>query len=226
MFPVLPSADWSTYAPFMAEMSMNKAIHAAVRRDLQRFIDALGRFPEGDRQRAEQLATAWANFDQQLTHHHEGEHDIAWPALEQIGVSHDLLTQMDAEHDTMATALNAARSAIATLRRTASAADAASALAAMQELQRVTVQHLDHEEAEIEAVYLEKKDSAELKAMGREFAKIGPSQGGTFFAWVTDGAGPDEMAAITSGIPKPVFTVITGIFGRNYRKQVAPVWRT
>ena len=65
-----------------------------------------------------------------------------------------------------------------------------------------------------------------VKAMGREFAKIGPSQGGTFFAWVTDGAGPDEMAAITSGIPKPVFTVITGIFGRNYRKQVAPVWRT
>ncbi|MEU4603961.1 hemerythrin domain-containing protein [Kribbella sp. NPDC023972] len=203
---------------------MNKAIHAAFRRDLRRFVDALGAFPAGDRQRAEQLGTAWDNFDTQLTRHHEGEHDIAWPALESVGVSHELLTQMDSEHDTMAAALSAARSTMASLRRTASAEDAAAALAAMQELQRVTVQHMDHEEAEIEPVYLENKDSASMKAMGRQFAKVGPSEGGTFFAWVTDGAGPDEMAAITSGIPKPVFTVITGIFGRNYRKSVAPVW--
>ncbi|WP_433161845.1 hemerythrin domain-containing protein [Kribbella sp. CA-247076] len=207
-------------------MSMNKAIHAAFRRDLQRFIDALERFPAGDRQRAEQLATAWANFDVQLTNHHEGEHEIAWPALQSIGVSHDLLTQMDAEHDTMAAALTATRSALATLRRTASAEDATAALTAMRELQRVTVLHLDHEEAEIEAVYLKNKDSDAMKAMGRQFAKVSPSQGGTFFAWVTDGAGPEELSAVTSGIPKPVFTVITGLFGRTYRKTVAPVWRT
>ena len=42
---------------------MNKAIHGAFRRDLTRFLDALDRFPAGDRRRAEQLATAWANFD-------------------------------------------------------------------------------------------------------------------------------------------------------------------
>jgi hemerythrin-like domain-containing protein len=210
----------------MAEMSMNKAIHAAFRRDLQRFIDALERFPAGDRQRAEQLGTAWANFDEQLTHHHEGEHEIAWPALQSVGVSQDLLTQMDAEHDTMATALTATRSTLGTLRRTASAEDAEAALTAMRELQRVTVQHLDHEESAIEPVYLKNKDSAELKAMGRQFAKVSPSQGGTFFAWALDGAGPEESAAITGTVPKPVLTIISGIFGRNYRKSVAPVWRS
>jgi hemerythrin-like domain-containing protein len=210
----------------MAEMSMNKAIHAAFRRDLGRFIDALGRFPAGNRQRAEQLATAWANFDDQLTRHHEGEHDIAWPALEKVGVSHDLLKQMDAEHDTMAAALAATRTAMTTLHRSASAEDAAAALTAMQELQRVTVQHLEHEEAEIEPVYLAKKDAPEMKAMGREFAKVGPVQGGTFFAWALDGAAPDESAAITGTVPKPVLTVIAGVFGRSYRKSVAPVWRS
>ena len=96
----------------------------------------------------------------------------------------------------------------------------------MQELRRVTVRHMDHEEAEIEPVYLKNKDSAELKAMGRQFAKVSPSEGGTFFAWVTDGASQEELTAVTSGIPRPVFTVITGIFGRNYRKTVAPVWRS
>lgn len=205
---------------------MNKAIHAAFRRDLQRFIDALGKFPAGDRKRAEQLATAWDNFDDQLVYHHEGEHDIAWPALEAIGVSHDLLGQMDAEHDTMAAALSTARSAIGTLRSTASAEDAAAALAAMQELQTVTVRHLDHEEAEIEAVYLAKKDSPEMKAMGRKFGQVSPARGGRFFAWAIDGAGPDELAALTGTIPAPVFTIINGVFGRGYRKNVAPVWRS
>lgn len=205
---------------------MNKAIHAAFRRDLGRFIDALGRFPAGNRQRAEQLATAWANFDAQLTIHHEGEHEIAWPALEAVGVSHDLLKQMDAEHDTMATALAGARTAMTALRGSASAEDAAAALTAMQELQRVTVVHLDHEEAEIEPVYLANKDSAPIKAMGREFAKVGPVQGGTFFAWALDGAGPEESQAITGTVPKPVLVIISGVFGRGYRKSVAPVWRS
>jgi hemerythrin-like domain-containing protein len=210
----------------MAEMSMNKAIHAAFRRDLQRFVDALGAFSAGDQKRAEQLATAWANFDEQLTRHHEGEHDIAWPALESVGVSRDVLTQMDAEHDTMATALAKVREAIASLRRTASAEDAATALTAMQELQRVTVLHLDHEETEIEGVYLANKDTAAMKAMGRQFSKVSPAQGGTFFAWALDGAAPDETAAITGTVPKPVLTIISGVFGRNYRKSVAPVWRS
>lgn len=205
-------------------MSMNKAIHAAVRRDLDRFLDALDRFPDGDRQRAEQLAVAWQNFDEQLTRHHEGEHEIAWPALEKVGVSRDLLAQLDAEHDTMATALAAARTAMGKLRKSASAADATTAHAAMQELQRVTVVHLEHEEAEIEPVYLAKRDSPEIKAMGREFAKVGPVQGGTFFAWALDGATPEETEAITQTVPKPVLTVIAGLFGRTYRKSVAPTW--
>jgi hemerythrin-like domain-containing protein len=207
-------------------MSMNKAIHGAFRRDLDRFIDALGRFPAGDRRRAEQLGAAWQNFDEQLTRHHEGEHDIAWPALEQVGVTRDLLQEMDAEHDKMAAALAATRTAMGALQRSASATDAAAALSAMQELQRVTVVHLDHEEAEIEPIYLSNKDSAAMKAMGREFAKVGPVQGGTFFAWALDGAAPDELNAITGSVPKPVLTVITGVFGRSYRKSIAPVWRS
>ncbi|MEU8223568.1 hemerythrin domain-containing protein [Kribbella sp. NPDC048915] len=209
----------------MGEMSMNKAIHAAVRRDLDRFLDALERFQDGDRGRAEQLATAWQNFDAQLTRHHEGEHEIAWPALERLGVSPELLAQLDSEHATMATALASTRTAMGTLRRTATAADAASARTAMQELQRVTIEHLDHEEAEIEPVYLQNEGSPELKAMGREFAKVTPSEGGTFFAWALDGASPAESAAITGTVPKPVLTVIAGLFGRTYRKTVAPTWR-
>ena len=209
----------------MAGMSMNKAIHGAVRRDLARFITALEAFPPGDGARAQQLAGAWENFDDQLTHHHEGEHRIAWPALQKVGVAPELLTALDAEHDVMAAALADARAAIEALTRTPGAGEAAAALGAMQNLREVTEAHLQHEEAEIEPVYLARRDTPEIKAMGKEFAKVSPARGGRFFAWVLDGASPEERAAVTGEVPGPVLTVLTAVFGRGYRKQVAPVWR-
>jgi len=209
----------------MAQMSMNKVIHAAFRRDLQRFLDALAAFRDGDRARAAQLGKAWDNFDAQLTDHHEGEHEIAWPAMRSIGVTDELLAVFDEEHERMAQALAATRAAMATFRASATGADATAARAAMEHLQAVAVAHLDHEEREIEPLYLQHADGPEMKAMGKKFAKVSPSKGGTFFAWVTDGAGADEMAALTASVPKPVLTVV-GLFGRGYRRDVAPVWRS
>jgi hypothetical protein len=209
----------------MTEMSMNKAIHGAFRRDLDRFATALSSFPPGDLQRAQQLSTAWENFDDQLTYHHEGEHEIAWPALQAVGVSPSVLQQMDAEHDAMATALAKARTTMQALAPTAGIEESRAALAAVEELRTVTVQHMDHEEQEIEQIYLSKKDTPEIKAMGRAFGKVSPARGGRFFSWVMDGASPDEQAAIKGQVPGPVLTVISGIFGRGYRKNVAPVWK-
>jgi len=210
----------------MGEMSMNKVIHGAFRRDLDRFIAALSTFPAGDRDRARQLGTAWENFDDQLTHHHEGEHSTAWPALEAVGVSKELLATMDAEHDSMAAALAETRTAIGALTRTAGGNEASAALAAVERLKEVTVAHLDHEEAELEDVYLAKRDTPEVKAMGKAFAKVSPARGGRFFAWVLDGASPEEREAVTREVPGPVLSVIGGIFGRGYRKNIAPVWRS
>jgi hemerythrin-like domain-containing protein len=210
----------------MATMSMNKAIHGAVRRDLNRFLDALAAFRDGDKTRAAQLGTAWDNFDGELTRHHEGEHEIAWPSLEKIGVTQETIAQLDAEHDRMADALAQARGAMNTFRTTATGADAAAARSAVEHLQTVTVEHLDHEEAELEDLYLANADHPEMKAMGKKFGKVSPTVGGRFFAWVMDGATPAEQAAITDSVPKPVLAIIGGIFGRGYRRDVASVWRS
>ena len=40
--------------------------------------------------------------------------------------------------------------------------------------------------------------------MGRAFGKVGPAKGGRFFAWVLDGASPDERAAVPHEVPGPV----------------------
>jgi Hemerythrin HHE cation binding domain len=209
----------------MSEMSMNRAIHGAFRRDLDRFIAALSTFTPGDLTRARQLGTAWANFDDQLTHHHEGEHAIAWPALQAVGVSKEVLATMDAEHESMAASLAKTRTAIGALTQTAGAQESTATLAAFQALKSVTVAHLDHEEAEIEDVYLANRNTAELKAMGKAFGKVSPARGGRFFAWLLDGASPAEREAVTRDVPGPVISIMGGIFGRDYRRNVAPVWK-
>lgn len=204
-------------------MSMNRVIHGAFRRDLDRFVDALGAFPDGDSTRAAALGRAWANFDAQLVHHHEGEHETAWPHLERAGITRDVLDQMDAEHEVMAGALEIAREEMNALVRDPSRRRALVAMEAMNDLRVATLTHLDHEERELEAFYVREADNPEVKAMEAEFRRQSPAVGGTFFAWILDGITPDARAAIF--VPGPVLGLLTGIFGRGYRREVAPVWR-
>ena len=65
-----------------------------------------------------------------------------------------------------------------------------------------------------------------MKAMGRAFGKVSPTVGGQFFAWVLDGASDEEREAASRDIPGPVLTIVNGIFGRSYRRHIAPVWRS
>jgi hemerythrin-like domain-containing protein len=206
-------------------MSMNKVIHAAVRRDLDRFRRALDAFTDGDRDRAAALHRAWVNFDAQLTEHHEGEHEIAWPAMKTIGIAEPTIAAFDAEHEKMAADLAATRETMTTLRRTSSRADADVAAAAMARLQTTTVTHLDHEEQETESALIQHEGDPAMKEMGKKFSRrTGPAKAGIFFAWMQDGATAEERSALAANVPRPVIAVIGGIFGRRYRKDVAPVW--
>src|SRR4051794_28078099 len=177
----------------MASMSMNKVIHCAVRRDLKRFRTALDAFPDGDRARATALHRAWQNFDAQLTEHHEGEHEVAWPALRAIGISDASLKSFDVEHDEMAQELAHSRTAMAALAASATGADAKAAAAAVRRLEEVTTTHLDHEETLTEPALAEHDGDAALKEMGKKFSRrSGPAKAGTFIAWMDDGATPEE----------------------------------
>jgi len=206
----------------MATQSMNRVIHGAFRRDLERFDRALTQLSDSDAARAAQIRTAWQNFDGQLVRHHTGEHDIAWPALASVGVSADVLAQMDAEHDEMVGALENARKAMGAL---GSAGAASTAREAVSALRGVMLAHLDHEEAVLEQVYLDNAATPEMKAMGRKFAKESPVVSGVFFAWIQDGASAEELASLKATVPAPVLVLLPLIFGRSYGRNVAPAWR-
>lgn len=206
-------------------MSMNKTIHRAVRRDIARFRDALDAFADGDRPRAAGLHRAWENFEHQLTEHHQGEHEIVWPALGAIGIDGSMIDTFDAEHEVMATDLATAGAAMARLRTSATRSDADAAAAAMHRLQVSTVTHLDHEEAATEERIAQQSDHPAMKEMGRQFGRRSSARkAGVFFAWMQDGATEQEMSALRSHVPGPVLALLTALFGRRYRRDVATVW--
>ena len=206
-------------------MSMNKVIHGAIRRDLRRFTDALGTFRDGDRDRATALHRAWENFDQQLTHHHESEHEIGWPAMREIGFDSAKLDVFDEEHERMAAALAETRGVMERFASSASRTDADAAAAAMARLQEVTVTHLDHEEREVEPVFAEHAGSPVLKEMSKKFSRsLSPGAAGVYMAWLLDGAPAEESTALRSNIPAPVLAVFTKLLGRRYAREIAPVW--
>ena len=209
-------------------MSMNKVIHCAVRRDLKRFRAALDSFQDGDRERAAGLHRAWENFDTQLTHHHEGEHEIAWPALLAVGVDQSAIDdQFDEEHDAMAAALREAGTAMAALASSASRADADAAATAMAQLEEVTVTHLDNEEAMSEPLFAEKHDDPAIKEMGKKFGKqpIGRSRHVLRLGHGRRRPRGDGRAQ-GRGDRRRSWRMLPLLFGRRYRKEVAPVWAT
>ena len=210
----------------MAEpLSMNRVIHGAFRRDLARLLDALAAFPEGKQHRAVQLSTAWEFFRNELVVHHHGEHDIAWPALRAVGVDDALLAQMDAEHDRLADALAAAGDKMRVLERSATRAAADEARAAIANLQQVVEEHFVHEERDVDPVYATKRDTPQLKAMSRKFARRSPLRSGDFFAWLENGASAEERDGLRKSVPPPVIAIFSRVLGQRYRRIVAPVWR-
>lgn len=61
--------------------------------------------------------------------------------------------------------------------------------------------------------------------MAKKFGRAaGPKQAGTFFAWILDGASEAEEASLRRTLPGPVLAILTGVFGRRYRRDVASVW--
>lgn len=207
------------------KQSMNVVIHSAFRRDLARFEAALASFPEGSRTRAEQLATAWANFRDQLRQHHDSEEALFWPALREVGADDSVMAPLEAEHEAMLAALQVADSAMDDLGAAPTHDHAMAARNAISGLRDCLQAHLDHEERTLEPLLLANLTSAPVKRASKLMQRSQkPAAAGTFFAWLQDGAAPDDRAALAATVPAPVRFVFTGLFGRTYRHRVATVW--
>lgn len=204
---------------------MNRVIHNAVRRDLGRLVSALESAPDSDVARARDLQRAYDNLHAQLTHHHRAEDAHIFPALRQLGVDPVLIDEMDGEHDAMAAALGRTRGLMQRYGETGSVADASSARSSLEQTRQVVEDHLTHEEAQLEPLMRPHVESEEWKQAEKALRKLPPVTAGRFFAWVTDGMDPESRAFLRATIPAPVVALLSKVFGRQYHREIAPVWR-
>ncbi len=206
-------------------MSMNRVIHGAVRRDLARLESALTSVPDGDRGRAKALGRAYSHLREELVRHHQGEDELIFPMLRGFEVDPILLGEMEAEHAAMDEALADTDAAMATYAATGTAPAAEEAHASVGRTRRVVERHLDHEEAELEPLFHPYEDTEEWHTVERRLRRQPPRVAGQFMAWVQDGMGEEERAYFDTAVPKPARFVLTKVFGRGYRREIAPVWQ-
>jgi hypothetical protein len=210
----------------MAEpLSMNRIIHAAVRRDVDRTEQALRALRDGDDERARRVQIAWRNLVRELTHHHEAEDSIAWPFLAARGFDSGLLTTMEEEHVAMKQALASSSAAIDEVAVSPSASAAAAAADVVARAREVINRHLAHEEADVEDVMNGLEDDPEWKAAAAKMRPASIVDAANALAWMQDGAGEQERSSLRSHVPAPVVTVLTRVLARRYQREVAPVWR-
>lgn len=204
--------------------TLNTVIHAALRRDLARFEAALGSFPTGSRQRADQLALAWGNFSQQLHDHHSDEEAIFWPALRALGADESTMSELEGEHRGMLAALDSTDTTMKAFRTAPDRDAAASAWSSVTALGAVVGGHLDHEEADLEPLAAAHRGSPPMRAASRAVRQAHKGNAGVFFAWLLDGADPEARAGLHREVPAPVVFVLSRFGGRTYGRTVAPVW--
>jgi hemerythrin-like domain-containing protein len=206
-------------------MTMNRVIHAAVRRDLARLEAALAAAPDGDRERARKLAAAYDNLLGELTRHHTGEDDLVFPFAARIDGSAGVLAAMEEEHHALHAALDETHAAMAAYAATGAAADSRAARLSVLRTRGVVDQHLRHEEAEFEPLLRPLIQTPEWNAVEKQLRPSSLSESGNFLAWIQDGMTDEGRAYLRNAIPRPVTFLLTRLAGRGYRRDIAPVWQ-
>jgi hemerythrin-like domain-containing protein len=204
---------------------MNTVVHAAFRRTIARFDGALGAFPDGSQQRADQLKRAWDFFEEELHHHHGYEEQYFWPALQHTDADLSSVAELDSEHDAMRAALTEATQAMTALQAQPTAAAAGSARTSVEHLADVLLHHLAHEERDLEPISAAYQDAPSMKAALTQVKKAHFTSMGNFVEWLQDGADASDLAGMRKELPAPVIFLFGKIAGRRYRREIAPTWQ-
>ncbi len=138
--PELPLADATGMTRF----------HRIFREALDAVPELVGAAPADDDGRAEFVGSYYANVLKLLHAHHEAEDLTIYPLMmERLPQHADVISRVNAEHDTVLGTLGAAEQAVADWMADSSSAVRDAAVAALTSLHTILLEHLDHEEADV-----------------------------------------------------------------------------
>ena len=209
-----PSAVDSTLAATrMTEpLTMNRLIHGAVRRDLDRLSAALDSFPDGDVAHARELDRAFVNLRREATRHHEGEDTHIRPMLALQG-STGLLHDMESEHHAMAEALSETGAAMTALATSGSGAATARASVVGRGPSWNGISPTRRTSSSPSSTV---PRDAGVEGGGEEAQPAASERGRTVLRLAHRRHERDHRVYLRSLVPAPVVTVLAKVFGRRY----------
>jgi hemerythrin-like domain-containing protein len=213
----LPGTDAARHGTGDADLTIMIGAHDALRRDLVSLARTATSANLSDPAKAQSIATGWAVFKRQLHLHHTAEDELIWPALrERLGTSENalsVLAEMEAEHEQIDPLLAAVDGAFARQPGTDRLADVIDALTGTM------TGHLTHEERDGLPLIGAALTAAEWRRVGVRIArKNGLSGGSQMFAWILDGAEPDQAKAALRQLPPPVRLVCRALWRPRFAR--------
>ncbi|HEX4258050.1 MAG TPA: hemerythrin domain-containing protein [Streptosporangiaceae bacterium] len=202
----LAGADAARHGTGDADLTVMLAAHEALRRDLTGLAHAAAAQAtgagRGDPGRQQAVQRGWAVFQRQLHIHHTAEDELVWPALRDRLAASDtarsVLDAMEAEHQQIDPLLAAVDRAMSQ-----PGGDDGTMADTVDVLTMALHGHLAHEERDALPLIGTALTAAEWRAVGRTIGVRNLRQAPEMFAWMLDGAPPEQAAAAVGQLPPP-----------------------
>lgn len=199
--------------------TMMMAIHAALRRDLERLVAAADEARADGAARWLGVRAGWELFWTQLHIHHTFEDTHVWPRLrrhlEDAGGSVAALDDMEPEHAAVGELLSIVDASFAD-----SASEREVPASDVQRLARALREHLAHEEMDVLPLLGRYMTSADHRALsGLQRREQGLRGAAQFLPWVLDGAPPSVADVVTRVVPLPARVLLRQVWQPRYARR-------
>ena len=213
-----PGTGAARYGTGDADLTVMLAAHEALRRDLvglaHAAADADGRGPA----RREAVRYGWEVFQRQLHIHHTAEDELVWPALRArlpaSDAARSVLDAMAAEHqqiDPLLAAVNRAMSH--------PGGDDGTLGDTVDGLTMALHGHLGHEERDALPLIGTALTAAEWRVVGRRIGVRNLRRAPEMFAWMLEGAAPEQVTAATGQLPPPARVLYRAVWRPRFARH-------
>lgn len=199
---------------FRLDMTMMFAVHAALRRELERIARITAK-PDDDPRRVLGTAIGWEMFKEFLRVHHTSEDLTVWPVMQRALAERPddlaLLDAMEAEHGAIDPLLESIDAALADRE---SGPHGLGDL--VERLRTGLAGHLDHEESDALPLMDAFMTEQEWIAFSEEQRNRIGGNAPRYLPWLLDDADPDSAASILGRIPDPLRAAYEGEWRAAY----------
>lgn len=199
-------------------------VHDAMRHAVRLLADATGRVQPGASPHATELGRYTGCLLDFVHHHHTGEDDHWWPALQaSTDAAGTVLSPLTDDHHQLDPLIEALRGHAAALR--AGTHDVAAVRRDAGALRDHLLAHLEAEEPVLFPLLADHLSPAEAERLGKVMAGSAPRKGLSYLLGAMDAAAtPEQQQVILSKMPLPIRLLRPWML-RTYRRKVAVLLR-